>query len=44
MVKHTQTFHRQKANKLFECVWPLLGMKQMLKNFQKKILENLNRK
>ena len=23
---------------------PLLGMKQMLKNFQKKILENLNRK
>ena len=26
MVKHTQTIHRQIANELFECVWPLCGV------------------
>ena len=24
MAKHTQTIHRQYADELFECVWPLI--------------------
>ena len=26
MAKHTQTFRRQFANDLFECVWPFCGL------------------
>ena len=26
MAKHTQTFRRQFANELFECVWPFCGL------------------